>query len=366
MKAVGCLLLLGTLATRAQSVPDSTRVPNTQFSIGLAGHYGFVFAHSVDVENTRGARPVGVHLDLVWQRLDQKSWEACSCYPRHGVSLNYFDYDNAVLGRGLHAAYFLEPTFRLGRRTSITVRGAFGLSYLTNPYDPVRNPSNQSYSLPFSAYLSLGTGLLQRVSDYWAVQVQASYLHSSNGGIQEPNKGINWPTLSLGVQYTPRPVSPPERPQPPRKRYRNEPWQYELGPFFTTRTVGVGGKRRYFIGGLNATMSRPLGRLHAWTISVEGAWDGVRRERFRLDGLPGRSAWWVGALTGHEFLLGKYRFGQQLGAYLYQDAPYYPRFYHRWYLVRRFGSDWYLGFGLKAHVQVANFLEGRVSYRFHR
>lgn len=365
MKAVGCLLLFGGLLTaRGQSAVDSTATPNTQFSIGLAGHVGFIFAHSVDVENTRGARPLGIHLDLTWQRLDQRSWEACSCYPRHGISLNYFDYDNAILGHGIHAAYFLEPTFRLGRRTDLSVRGAVGLSGLTNPYHPVRNPGNQSYSLPFSAYLSLGTGLLQRVSDHWAVHLQASYLHTSNGGIQEPNKGINWPTASLGLHYTPHPVVVPNRTRPPRRRYRDEPWAYELGTFLTTRTVGVGGKRRYFIGGLNATMSRPIGRLHAWTISVEGAWDGVRYERYRQDALEGRSAWWAGLLTGHEFLLGKYRFGQQLGGYLYQDAPYYSRLYHRWYLLRRFGGAVHAGIGLKAHAQVANFLDFRAVYRF--
>jgi hypothetical protein len=360
---VASLFLLAAGTGWGQAVPDSTVPRTTQFSLGLAAHYGFIFAHSADVENTRGARPVGLHIDLVWQRFDQRSWETCACYPRHGISLNYFDYDNTVLGRGLHAAYFLEPTFRLGASTSLSVRGAVGLSYLTNPYDPVRNPGNQSYSMPLSAYLSLGAGVLQRFSDRWAAQLQASYLHTSNGGIQEPNKGINWPTLSLGVQYTPCPLPVPDRPLPPRRRYRDAPWTYELGTFLTTRTVGVGGKERFFIGGLNATMSRPIGRIHAWTITAEGAWDGVRRERFRQDQYPGGSPWWVGALTGHEFLLGKYRFGQQLGGYLYQDAPYYSRLYHRWYLVRRFGSAIHAGIGLKAHAQVANFLDFRAYYR---
>ena len=42
------------------------------FSVGLGGQYGFVFAHTESVQNTKGSYPYGVELLLSWQRNDRK------------------------------------------------------------------------------------------------------------------------------------------------------------------------------------------------------------------------------------------------------------------------------------------------------
>ena len=33
-----------------------------------------------------------------------------------------------------------------------------------------------------------------------------NYNHISNGGLKQPNKGINYPTLALGLDYIPNPI----------------------------------------------------------------------------------------------------------------------------------------------------------------
>jgi hypothetical protein len=94
-----------------------------------------------------------------WQKISQKVWDNCLCYPQSGWLLSYYNYDNAILGHSLQLAYFLEPTFKISQRTQFTVRGIVGISYLTNPFDSLRNPNNRSYSLPISAYLTVASGL---------------------------------------------------------------------------------------------------------------------------------------------------------------------------------------------------------------
>ncbi|HSP39881.1 MAG TPA: hypothetical protein VLN46_00505, partial [Gillisia sp.] len=76
------------------------------FSIGLGVQHGFIFAHSVDVQNTRGARPTGIETILSWQRNDSATLALCHCYPRQGVLLALYDYDVDLLGKSATAAYF--------------------------------------------------------------------------------------------------------------------------------------------------------------------------------------------------------------------------------------------------------------------
>lgn len=347
-------------AQEARFPPDSLPPERRSlFSVGLAGHYGFVFAHSVDVENTRGSRPYGLRAEAVWQRIDRRTWEACACYPRNGLLVSYMDFDNRVLGQGLNAGYFLEPTFRLSRGLGLTLRGSVGLSYLSNPYHPTRNPANASYSLPLNAYLALGLGVLVRLAPHWHLSLSGQYEHASNGGLQEPNKGVNYPTASLGLAYTPRPADLPNRAKTrPIDLKRRRP-RYDLTAFGTARTAERGEAQRFFIGGLSFTASKQVGRLSALTLGTEAFSDYPSREALRRAGLQ-RSPWRVGVGAGHEFLLGNYRFSQQLGVYAFNEIPYFSRIYHRWGLVRQTGRSWALGFNLLAHAQVANFLDLRV------
>ena len=172
------------------------------FSAGAGVQHGFIFAHSEAVENTKGSNPTGVEVVLSWQRNDSTIWSLCNCYPRKGLLLSYYDYDNQVLGKSATAAYFLEPSYRLSKGAFFSFKGAAGFSYLTNPFDSLKNPGNMSYSTRINGYLLLGVGLWFRLGRQWWLNTSANYQHESNGGLKEPNKGINWPTAGLATSAT--------------------------------------------------------------------------------------------------------------------------------------------------------------------
>ncbi|MCU0354888.1 MAG: acyloxyacyl hydrolase [Cytophagales bacterium] len=338
---------------------DTTAVSPRVFSVGLSGQYGFIFAHTQDVENTRGARPWGVQATFVWQRTDAQSWNTCACYPRQGLLLGYYNYDSPVLGHSAKAAYFLEPAFRITSRLSGLVRGIGGAAYLTDPYHPVRNPLNQSYSLPVSIYIAFGLGLNYQLTPRYRLNAQAVYEHISNGGMKEPNKGINYPMMSLGLEYALNPVAIPERSRAAGRAAGPFPWQWEAYGFASSRTPGFGQKRRYFIGGAGVLVRKRVGRIHAFNAGLEGYADFASRERMRQDSVNGRSHLRIGLLAGHDFVLGRFLFSQQLGVYVFNQIPYFSRVYHRWGLTYALDDRWAVGFNLKAHRHVANFIELR-------
>ncbi len=208
-------------------------------------HYGFIFAHSEAVQNTAGAHPRGVELETIQQRVDSAVWNICRCYPIKGWSLSYFDFNNSVLGRGLMGAYFLEPSYKIGKKGQFKFRGSVGLGYLTNPYHAQSNPSNMSYSTRLSGFLRLGVAVSYQVAPKWLLQMGAQYQHISNGGWKEPNKGINWPTASVGVTYFKSRFKLPVYKQPAYKSSQHKKPYFEAG-------LLLAAKQGYQAGGRTA------------------------------------------------------------------------------------------------------------------
>ena len=328
-------------------------------------HYGFIFAHSEAVQNTAGAHPAGVEVDLVRQRTDTAAWDVCHCYPTRGWSFSYFDFDSKILGRGFTTAYLLKPSYKLSQKAQFSFKGSIGLSYLTNPYHPQKNPTNLSYSTPISGFLQLGVGGSYQVASHWLLQAGVQYQHASNGGFKEPNKGINWPTASVGVTWYQRPYNLPVYNRRAEINFRKKDPYIEAGLFFSARQ-GVkpdGSTPRTPLVGVVAQAEKQVGRISALNTGLELYYDNALQQRLQVDSID-VVAWRAGLLAGHNFLLGKFFFSQQLGVYLYNRTPYYDRIYHRWTLRYLVNNRTLVGLGFKAHRHVADFFDLRVMYRW--
>lgn len=337
------------------------------FSFGMGIQHGFIFAHTEEVQNTKGARPTGIEAILGWQRNDAAIFDLCHCYPRQGLLLAYYDYDVALLGKSATAAYFLEPTYRISDRVSFSFKGSMGVSYLTNPFDSISNPGNQSYSTHLSIYLLVGIGTWVRLSEKWWVNPNINYQHISNGGSSQPNKGINWPTAGIAVTY--QPVSRPwyTGTRTTANYWRDYPTRYNVSLLGTVRRGydEAGERERYGVMGLALQAGRQVGALNMLTLGAEVYRDEELKEKLRRDGLNA-SAVKAGILVGHEFLLGRFQFGQGLGVYVFDQTPYYDRIYHRWGLQYRIKHHISVGVNLLAHRHIAEFVDFRIGYTFQK
>ncbi len=117
-------------------MPVFSQSGNTALYKGIRAqtHYGFIFAHSQSVQNTSGAHPLGVEVELIRQRIDTATWDVCHCYPIKGWSFSYFNFDSKILGHGFTGAFFLQPSYKISRKAQFTFRGSIGISYLDDPY----------------------------------------------------------------------------------------------------------------------------------------------------------------------------------------------------------------------------------------
>jgi hypothetical protein len=327
--------------------------------LSARAHLGFVIVHSRDVRSVKDSYPRGLELDIGIHKTSDRVWESCNCYPKSGIALGFWDFDNAaVLGYGVTAMYYLQPVFRADRRFSFSVRGGMGLSYKSKPHDPVSNPDNQSYSTHFAFPLQLGVAFNYDLNEQWQLDFNAVYNHISNGGLKQPNKGINWPTVALGVTRYFEPMKFPVREKTDWRLGDSPRNRFDLISFFTYHEPVDG----YYLlsGGLEVKAARRVGRLSNLTLGAEWMYDTYRTklEDTNDDGNM------LGMALGHEFILGRFLFAQQFGVYFFKPETRPEDVYQRYSLVYRFNETWAFGFALKAHGHVADFADLRLAYTF--
>lgn len=338
--------------------PEKEKAP---LAISLKVHYGFVIIHSRDIRPIGDSYPWGIQADLSWHYNTKKAYNRCLCFPRLGVSLYYWNFDNPdILGHGLTSIFFVEPFFGAHHKFSFSFRAGFGLAYANKPYDEISNPDNLSYSTYFSFPIILAATLNYEVNNRFRINLSANYNHISNGGMKEPNKGINYPTASLGVDYYLRqgdfePDGKPDWKQDGLKRNK-----FYIGGFGTAKQLNEKGElKRYPVVGLAGRFSRQVSRINAVSFGFEAMGDGAHKEEIARDSLD-KDHHMAGILVGNEFLLGKFLFGQQFGVYVYDPYKRNTIAFQRYWLDFKFFKSFYFGVGLKAHGHVADFLDIRV------
>lgn len=350
------LTLCGMLvwAVRAQDSLQSIRTYYAQF------HYGSIFAHSPEVENTKGARPFGIEMGMEWRSYSPKMYQQFRQYPAYGLALSYYDFDFGGLGRSLISYGYFCPMLSAHRRLEIRPKFGMGLAILSNPYHPTRNPSNASYSLPVSVYLQLGLEMYTYLSSKIAIGAGIHYQHVSNGGLKLPNKGINWPTFSMGIKLRPRCIQPPKVPDRASFQRVGYPIMYLL---MGGRNVTSGALDWRWIYGLGGTWEYRFAQGHSMGIGVEVFEDRTLRHALDIAGRTSSGSLRTGVLIMHEFILGKLCFGQYLGWYPYRHQDLYPAWYQRYVLSYALTTHLRIGASLLAHLNVANYPDIRLIYR---
>ncbi len=334
-------------------------------AVGIKPHYGFVLIHSRDIRPIEDSYPYGLSLELSWHYNSRQAFDRCLCFPRLGVSATFWDYDNRdILGRGANAVFFVEPFYGINNRINFSFRTGLGLAYANRPHDELTNPDNLSYSTRLSFALQVAAGVNFWLSDRMMLNIHGNYNHISNGGMQEPNKGINYPTASIGLDYYIRPAVFKPFPQTDWREESLVLTRFMASAFASTRDLEVDGERKkYPAAGVNIRVSHRVSRINAIVAAAEIMGDWKNREQQAMENKSDGHIM-IGLLAGNDFLLGRFIFGQQFGVYLYNPHGGTPDVFQRYYLDFFITDRLTSGIGLKAHGHVADFLEFRIGMAF--
>ena len=336
---------------------------NSYRKVGVRSYVGSVFVHSEDVENTSGARPYAIDIEWSKRFKGQTSWDLCRCYPTTGFVLGYQNYDNEILGSGAHVAYFVQYHFLQTSRLSPFIRGTGGVSYNSNPHDFTNNPHNESYSLPVNFSLQFAGGIEFQWKDQWIFDLSTSFNHISNGGLEQPNKGINWISLGLGAYFVPNFTPFMNRQDVQPKVYNDSPWfrRFEIYGSALSRTFEE--KERFLVFGSTFLMGYYLSNLHSLLGGIEWNMDQSLARKIEVEELN-KNHHRISVNVGHEFILGDFRFSQKIGAYVFDQLQENDRLYHKWGIAYLHDSGLLFGVEVKAHRHVAEMIVGKVAFQF--
>lgn len=172
---------------------------NNKFSLEGSYFYGNIYEHNKDISHLIKGHPTGVFLALNKKTYGLKEWEKKYNYPDWGVSFNYQNLKNTLLGDnysvyGHYNFYFFKRNVQLSVGT--------GLAYSTNPYDEDSNYSNIAYGSKFMSTTFIRTSYIK--DNIWkglGVQAGLLFIHYSNGNIKAPNTSTNSFLLNAGINY---------------------------------------------------------------------------------------------------------------------------------------------------------------------
>jgi hypothetical protein len=115
-------------------------------------------------------------------------------------------------------------------------------------------------------------------------------------------------------------------------------------------------------GGLEFKHARRVARLS--NVSLGGEWMYDTNQAKLAEGKSPETGHHLGAAVGHEFILGKFLFSQQIGVYFLKPSSRPEDLYQRYGLNYRINPSLLVGVNLKAHGHVADFLDMRIGFSF--
>ena len=342
----------------------SGRSQTDQKFYGLKGHYGFIIAHSSELKPISQTNPFGIQLEYSKLRTSDKAWKTCFCYGRSGFSFAYFNYANPdVLGSSYNLNYFVEPYFTYQGPLKFSLRGSIGATYLDKIFDEEANPDNLLFSTRLSFYLALSLNLNYQISDQYSVNLSANYNHISNGGQKQPNKGMNFPTLSIGVDRV-IDRTPLQR-KPDSLRGYSTSLSYYAGTFGSLRSSNREAEAtNHLLIGLSGGALKPLSGINGINAGME-LWYDYSDEKIAENIDVNDSAFSSAVNVGHHFRFGNFYFLQQFGVYITRPKNIQPKWlyqrYSFWYKVYK---NWGIGASMIAYGHVADHMDGRIIYVF--
>lgn len=344
------LIILMAIALQPNVIGQTLR------KVSLEGQNNWIIPHSAELVPISQYSPRGFRLSYEKLSLEKASWENCNCFYFWGGELGFTDFNNPrVLGNALLLSGFIEPILWQNPPWRLGLRTKFGISYLSNVYDPDSNPENTFFSSNISFLLSVAPKISYKLSDTWELFLSGHYNHISNGGQRQPNRGMNFPGIGIGASYWLLTSGFPFYEKPPLSHHLSVILE-TMGTFRDNPQ----GQGRVPAMGASVDVIHSLTRLNSLGAGAELFWDQSLKTDAGSEGLV------PAVFLSHHLIFGRFDFNQRMGHYLVKpgEIGQKRRFFQRYGLTYRFSGGFLLGGDLKAHGHVAENIGLRLGWVF--
>ena len=356
------LLFTLTMTTYAQR-------PFANGNIDVSVFRGNIYRHTTDINHLITGHPNGVLISYNIPTYGNKEWEQAYNYPDYGLSFQYQDFGNDIIGKnyalGAHYNFYFL-------RRHLLFRIAQGIGMTTDPYDKVSNYRNNAFG---SKFMSSNHFLLnykkEHVVGNLGIQAGFMFTHFSNGRIKSPNSGINTYAINLGVNYNLADKQPYIRNDSVLSKDFKEPIRYNLvfrSGASESQVVESGQKPFYHFG---FYADKRIGRKSALQLGADLFVSQYLKEYIKYTSVayplrkptdPDTDYKRAAVVIGHELFINRLSVETQVGYYFYKPFRYESDIYQRAGLKYYF-NDIFGGVAIKAHGARAEAIEFGVGIR---
>ena len=354
-------LLLASSLSAQDTLLSSRTSTFSHWQIGL--NVGYAMPNNFDMmEYATGTYGI----DLTWfsRSVGTEYWRLRKHYPAFGLRASFACIPHAVYGHRFGLAGIVQAP--LSRHLDYHL--ALGLSSFTRPHSITHDPENIFISSILSCLIDVGFDL--RISHRYLLS--ASLLHSSNGMLLFPNKGLNFLQLGaavkLGNSYERTLDWQHSRDLIP-ETYDTTAFGYQPSEFNIAFAPGTVMSRDtaypgyYFCYDLSLTYQRYLSPTFAYGASIDLWYNFVDREQLQHEKASYTLPVYLSALGIMEFFWGPLSLKAGLGFSIVSSPQVSTPLYERvgaYYNLRRA----FLGVGINAHGGRIEFIEWTLGYRF--
>lgn len=324
---------------------------------GIEGQYGSIIPHAPELREISSTNPLGLQFSYSRLNSSRESWKICNCFHYVGFQLTYHDFKNPeILGQATSLSAFFEPILLNNDKFEFTLKSGMGFTYLNQVYDEEANPLNTFYSNPFSFLLFIQPKINYQLTDRLDGNVSVMFNHISNGGQRQPNRGMNFPMVGLGMSYVLNRQKLPIY----EAEMEEDKWGFYIDVFGTTRKSKDLQSRDFLLGssiGFN---------YNIFPISAIGGGGEIYTDQSLLnEDYEGGNGFVAAPYVSHQFNFGRFSFSQRLAYYVEKPLDYRDdSFYQRYIIQYRIGENLQFGVGMKAHAHVAENIDFRLGWKF--
>jgi len=355
-------ILIVSLFLRSFSILSQISDSSVYSFVGFQAHYGFIIPHSPAIEPVSHTNPFGFELSINRLKTSFESWKIFNHYNISGVQAGYFNFQNPeIVGTAFMLTIFTEPILSYGDKYFFSLKAGWGLSYLTKKYDPETDTLNKFFSTTISFPLYLRANFKYKIGDKTYLTLSGSYNHISNGAVKIPNYGINFPTVSVGIEYFQKPLPQLNNTYTP-ERHKKMSDQYLVIQALTGYKYVYGGPTYAF--GLHTRYTRQIRPKYALNAGAEIIFNGGVKKMIEIEDLD-LDYKRVALTVGQDFIFGKVILTQYFGFYIY--APYKAEsfVYQKYELSYNFTPHIMTGVFLQAFASHAELLGLSFNYIIH-
>jgi hypothetical protein len=322
---------------------------------------GFLAAHHEDMQ-AMSSHSLAFEVAREW-KLDSAGWLAKNQRnPYVGIGAGFMGLFKHINGNVLSGFAYYDAGISGNDKTSLRVRMATGMGYLTKEWDPFLNNKNRAIGSHLNGMMQLAFYIETRMAKSAKLQAGLTLIHFSNGNWSMPNLGINMPSIFLGLK----------QPDNNRKFYNSvekPDWkksELQFSARLGKRQMSMDDPKNIVNYLLEAKYFYPHKPHRYWTCGLVYYYDRtyVYHKFHPLPAAPIAKTSEIAITGGHEYRVGRVALVADMGFYLYRPDQTKRKYFEALGIKYYAGKNLVIMSRLKAHLTSADYFEWGLAWQF--